>query len=73
MITLIENYCNEMDTARITRGKTATEVQPFRNEGMPFGMANSKSQIPDMKSEICNLKFRASARIKGYTSINRVL
>jgi len=28
---------------------------------MPFGISHSKSQIPDMKSEICNLKFRVSA------------
>jgi hypothetical protein len=34
--------------------KLLIEVQPFRNEGMPFGMANSKSQIPNMKSAIGN-------------------
>jgi hypothetical protein len=28
---------------------------------MPFGISNGKSQIPDMKSEICDLKFRVSA------------
>ena len=58
--------------ARIIRGKTAIEVHPFRNEGMPFGIANGKSQIPDRKSEICDLKFRASARIQGRTSIDTV-
>jgi len=31
--------------ARIICKKTAIEVQPFRNEGMPFGIANLKSQI----------------------------
>jgi hypothetical protein len=31
--------------ARIIRGKTAIELQPFRNEGRPFGMANRKYQI----------------------------
>jgi hypothetical protein len=47
--------------AGIIRGKTAIEVQPFRNEGMPFGISNIKYQISDMKSEICDLKFRVSA------------
>jgi hypothetical protein len=28
---------------------------------MPFGVSNGKSQIPDMKSEICDLNFRVSA------------
>ena len=58
--------------AQIILGKTAIEVQPFRNEGMPIGMANCKSQIPDMKFEICDLKFRAPARIQGHTSITIV-
>jgi hypothetical protein len=62
-----------LDLARIIRGKAAIEVQPFRNEGVPFGISNGKSQIPNMKSEICDLKFRASARIQGHTSINTVL
>ncbi len=43
------------------RGKTAIETQSFRSEGRPFGIANRKSQIPDMKSEICN-----SERQRGY-------
>ena len=58
--------------ARIIRGKTAIKVQPLRNEGVPFGITNRKSQIPDMKSEICDVIFRASARIQGHTSIDRV-
>ena len=40
---------------------------------MPFGMANGKSQISDMKSEICDLKFRAPARIQGHTSMDTLL
>jgi len=40
-------------------------AKPFRSEGMPFGISHSKSQIPDMKSEICDLKFRVSAD-KGF-------
>ncbi len=44
-------------------------AKPFRSEGMPFGISHSKSQIPDMKSEICDLKFRVSADT-GSTSID---
>ncbi|MGZ9272784.1 MAG: hypothetical protein ACXW6T_26985, partial [Candidatus Binatia bacterium] len=37
-------------------------AKPFSSEVVPFGIANGKFQIPNMKSEICDLKFRASAR-----------
>ncbi len=50
--------------------KIAIQVQPFRKEGVPFGIDNRKSQISDMKSEICDVKFRASARIQGHTWID---
>jgi hypothetical protein len=32
------------------------EAQSLRNEGMPFGMANAKCQIPKMISGICDVK-----------------
>jgi hypothetical protein len=53
------------------------EVQPLRSEGMPFGIANAKSQIPKMKSVICDLKFeipsaREDSRLQGRTSNSRV-
>ena len=37
---------------------------------MPRGISNGKSQMPNMKPEIGDLKYRALARIQGYTSIN---
>jgi hypothetical protein len=59
-----------MVLARIIRGVAVIKAKPFRSEDMPFGIANGKSQIPNMKSEICDLKFRAPARIPGSTSID---
>jgi hypothetical protein len=38
--------------ARIIRSRTAIEAQPLRSEGVPFRIANGKSQIPNMKSAI---------------------
>mgnify|MGYP001221449334 CR=1 FL=1 len=60
----------EVSLAWIIRRVAAIEAKPFRSEGVPFVIANGKSQIPNMKSEICDLKFRASARIQGPTSID---
>ena len=35
------------DYSRQTSGQDKMGLQPFRNEGMPFGIANGKSQIPN--------------------------
>jgi hypothetical protein len=69
---VIENKLKDFETAIawIIR-ETEIEVQPFRR-GKPFGIANANFKIPNMISEIVNLKFRASARMQGHTSIDRV-
>jgi hypothetical protein len=42
--------------ARIIYGVILIEEQSFRREGIPFGIANTKSQIPTIKSGICDLE-----------------
>jgi hypothetical protein len=70
-VTVLGDVTNSL--APFVRGKTPIGVRSFRNEGMPFGIANIKSQIPDMKSEICHLKFQASAQIQDHTPIDSAL
>src|SRR5262245_60707566 len=41
---------------------TSTKGRVVESAGMPFGIADGKSQMPNLKSEICDLKFRAPAR-----------
>jgi hypothetical protein len=41
-----------------------SKEQTFRSEDTPFGIANGKSQIPNMESAICDLKFRVLARTR---------
>jgi hypothetical protein len=40
------------DLARIIHAAEPIEAQPFRSEGMPFGIAHAKGQIPDLPSAI---------------------
>jgi hypothetical protein len=45
-----------------------SKEQTFRSEDIPFGIANAKSQIPNMESAICDVKFRVLART-SYTRL----
>jgi hypothetical protein len=66
-----------MPLCRIIHAAEPIEAQPFRSEGMPFGIANAKSQIPKMKSGICDLKSEIPSAsedslLQGRASIYRV-
>src|SRR5919109_995238 len=41
------------------------EGRAWRGEGIPFGMSDCKSQMANLESEICDLKFLAVARTRA--------
>jgi hypothetical protein len=49
---------DEVDPDSVVPADAMSEEQTLRSEGMPFGIANGKSQIP--KYGICNLRYLRS-------------
>jgi hypothetical protein len=64
--------------ARIIHGQVKRQqpvdrgVKPGGRRHLTFGISNGKSQIANLKSEICDLQFRASARTGPLPSPGRV-